>query len=203
MPPSELSWDDARLHETESKMTSAQKDQKEEDTSNYFPPQDSTITSEKDKEQDIPDDLPPQTDAIMSQGGTSFSNEKDEVEFETQMMIKGLPHKTIQMLKEIYMGQRNPSKHTSLETFVLDMSVVDDKARTERQHFLWLIGTHYKDVLWEKDKMEPWVVKAVEDVKSGDLVCPNKAAMDRANKVYKKMSCPFGGTQLSASVEFF
>ena len=91
------------------------------------------------------------------------------------------------------MGQRNPSKHTSLETFVLDMSVVDDKARTERQHFLWLIGTHYKDVLWEKDKMEPWVVKAVEDVKSGDLVCPDKAAMDRANKVYKKNELPFRG----------
>ena len=102
------------------------------------------------------------------------------------MMIKGLPPKTIQILKEIYMGQRNPSKHTSLETFALDMSIVDDKARTERQHFLWLIGTHYKDVLWENDKLEPWVVKAVEDVKSGDLVCPDKAAMDRANKVYKK-----------------
>ena len=76
MPPSELSWDDARLHETESKMTSAQEDQKEEDTSNYFPPQDSGITSENDKEQDIPDDLPPQTDAIISLGGTSIATKR-------------------------------------------------------------------------------------------------------------------------------
>ena len=90
MPPSELSWDDARLHETESKMTSAQKDKKEEDTSNYFPPHVSEITSLKEKEQHIPDDLPPQTDAFISQGGTSIANEKEEVEFETEMMITAM-----------------------------------------------------------------------------------------------------------------
>ena len=97
------------------------------------------------------------------------------------------------MLKEIYKRQYNPSKHTSLETFALDMSIVDDKARTDRQHFLWLIGMHYKDVLWAKNKMEPWVVKATEDVKSGDLVCPDKAAMDRANKVGMKNELHFQG----------
>ena len=90
VPPSKLSWDDARLHETKSKMTSAQEDQKEEDTSNYFPPHVSGITSQKEKEQHIPDDLPPQTDAIISQGGTSIANEKEEVEFETEMMITAM-----------------------------------------------------------------------------------------------------------------
>ena len=90
MPPRELSWDDARLHETKSKMTSTQEDQKEEDTSNYFPPQVSGITSQKEKEQHIPDDLPPQTDAITSQGGTSITNKNEEVEFETEMMITAM-----------------------------------------------------------------------------------------------------------------
>ena len=90
MPPSELSWDDARLHETKSKMTSAQEDQKEEDTSNYFPPHVSGITSQKEKEQHIPDDLPPQTDAFISQGGTSIANKKEEVEFETELMITAM-----------------------------------------------------------------------------------------------------------------
>ena len=109
------------------------------------------------------------------------------------MVIRDLPVKTIQMLKEIYKRQYNPSKHTLLETFALDMSIVDDKARTDRQHFLWLIGMYYKDVLWAKNKMEPWVVKATEDVKSGNLVCPDRAAMDRANKVGMKNELPFRG----------
>ena len=36
-------------------------------------------------------------------------------------------------------------------------------------------------------------MKAVEDMKSGDLVCPDKAAMDRANKVGMKNELPFQG----------
>ena len=52
---------------------------------------------------------------------------------------------------------------------------------------------YYKDVLWAKNKMESWGVKAIEDVKSGNLVCPDKAAMDRANKVGMKNELPFRG----------
>ena len=107
------------------------------------------------------------------------------------MVIRDLPVETIKMLKEIYKRQYNPSKHTLLETFALDMIIVDNKARTEHQHFLWLIGMHYKDVLWTKNKTKPWVVKVTEDVKSGDLVCPDKAAMDRANKIGMRSELPF------------
>ena len=172
-------------------MTSRQECKKGKHVSNYLPRQPSEITSGEQKEGHVSQDLPPQSNAIISQGGTSIANKKDEVKFETEMVIRDLPEETTKMLKEIYKRQYNPSKHTSLETFALDMSIVDDKARTERQHFLWLIGMHYKDVLWAKNKMEPWVVKATEDVKSGNLVCPDKAAMDRANKVGMKNELPF------------
>ena len=147
-------------------MTSRQECKKGKHVSNYLPQQTSEITSGEQKEGHVSQDLPPQSDAIISQGGTSIANKKDEVEFETEMVIRDLPVKTIEKLKEIYKKQYNPSKHTSLETFALDMSIVNDKARMDRQHFLWLIGMYYKDVLWAKNKMEPWVVKATEDVKS-------------------------------------
>ena len=61
----------------------------------------------------------------------------------------------------------------------------------DRQRFLWLLGIHYKDVLWDKNKMEPWLVKAIEDVKLGKLVWPDQAAMDCANKVGKNNELPF------------
>ena len=72
-------------------------------------------------------DVPPQTN--LSGGGTCIQNAKDELEFETLMVIKGLPVETIVKLKEIYKRQCNDSKHTSLETFVLDYSIVEDKAK--------------------------------------------------------------------------
>ena len=71
-------------------MTSRQEDQKGEHISNYLPPQASGITSQEQKEEHISEDLPPQSNAIISQGGISIVNKKDEVEFETEMVIKGL-----------------------------------------------------------------------------------------------------------------
>ena len=136
-------------------------------------------------------DVPPQTN--LSGGGTCIQNDKDELEFETLMVIKGLPDETIVELKEIYKRQRNDSKHTSIETFVLDNSIVEDKAKTDQQHFLWLVGMFYKDVQWDLRRYGHWVVKAVEDVKSGKLVCPDKAALERANKVGMTKELPFRG----------
>ena len=136
-------------------------------------------------------DVPPQTN--LSGGGTCIQNDKDELEFETLMVIKGLPDETIVELKEIYKRQRNDSKHTSIETFVLDNSIVEDKAKTDQQHFLWLVGMFYKDVQWDLRRYGHWVVKAVEDVKSGDLVCPSDEALARANKVGMRKDFSFRG----------
>ena len=136
-------------------------------------------------------DVPPQTN--LSGGGTCIQNDKDELEFETLMVIKGLPDETIVKLKEIYKRQCNDSEHTSLETFVLDYSIVEDKAKTDQQHFLWLVGMFYKDVHWDLTRYGHWVVKAVEDVKSGKLVCPDEAALTRANKVGMTKELPFRG----------
>ena len=136
-------------------------------------------------------DVPPQTN--LSGGGTCIQNNKDELEFETLMVTKGLPDETIVKLEEIYKRQCNDSEHTSLETFVLDYSIVEDKAKTYQQHFLWLVGMFYKDVHWDLKQYGHWVVEAVEDVKSGKLVCPDKAALARANKVGMTKELPFRG----------
>ena len=101
VPARRLTWDEGCLHENKSNMTSRQEYKKGKHVSNYLPRQTSEITSGEQKEGHVSQDLPPQSDAIISQGGTSIANEKDEVKFESEKVIRDLLEATIKMLKEI------------------------------------------------------------------------------------------------------